>query len=213
MNKTALKSKKILIPAAVVAVLLAAGGAAVATDAFENDSRDQLSGSVLQQASDAALAEVDSPGAKVTDSELDDDADDAGLYEIEVTTDAGQEIDVHLDKSFAVVRTDTEDADDSDDSEASTDPASEQSDGRMLGEVRVDDSERPASDAEVTAVAAAAVAAVPGTVVEVESEVAEKGDTGLEAATAWKVEVIATDGKDWDVKLAADLTVLDKALD
>ncbi len=65
-----------------------------------DDSDDQpLTGEALDRASEAALAEVGS--GEVTDAEADD-----GGYEVEVRTDDGREIDVHLDGDFSVVSTD-----------------------------------------------------------------------------------------------------------
>ena len=57
-----------------------------------------ITGSALNRASQAALKEVGS--GKVTQTEA---GDEEGAYEVEVTKADGSQVDVHLDKSFAVI--------------------------------------------------------------------------------------------------------------
>ena len=94
------RTKKGLIVAGVVAVL-GAGGAAVAigTDEAGDDDATQksITGSALQKASDAALEHTG--GGTVTETEV---GDEESYYEVEVTTDEGQQ-DVQLDRNFNVV--------------------------------------------------------------------------------------------------------------
>ena len=94
------RTKKGLIAAAAVAAL-GIGGAAVAvgTDEAGDDDATQksITGSALQKASDAALAETG--GGTVTETEV---GDEESYYEVEVTTDEGQ-TDVQLDRNFNVV--------------------------------------------------------------------------------------------------------------
>ena len=87
------KLKKVLITVAALAAL-ALGGAALA-GASPNDvtGGDELSGSTLDRASKAALAETG--GGKVTDSER--DGENGATYEVEVTKDDGSQVDVRLD--------------------------------------------------------------------------------------------------------------------
>jgi uncharacterized membrane protein YkoI len=96
------RTKKGLIAAGVVAVL-GVGGAAVAvgTDEFGDDDATQksITGSALQKASDAALEYTG--GGKVTETEV---GDQESYYEVEVTTEEGQQ-DVQLDRNFNVVST------------------------------------------------------------------------------------------------------------
>jgi uncharacterized membrane protein YkoI len=105
------KTKKGLIAAGVVAVL-GAGGAAVAigTDEAGDDDATQrsITGSALQNASDAALEHTG--GGTVTETEV---GDEESYYEVEVTTDEGQQ-DVQLDRSFNVVSSEG-DSDEEDD--------------------------------------------------------------------------------------------------
>ena len=92
---------KIFIGAAVAAVVIGigAGGAASAADTGGDDSADvPLTGTDLQRASDAALAETG--GGEVVDSEV--ESEENG-YEVEVNLDDGRQIEVQLDESFAVV--------------------------------------------------------------------------------------------------------------
>jgi uncharacterized membrane protein YkoI len=94
------RTKKGLIAAGVVAVL-GVGGAAVAvgTDEFGDDDATQksITGNALQKASDAALEYTG--GGEVTETEV---GDEESYYEVEVTTDEGQQ-DVQLDRNFNVV--------------------------------------------------------------------------------------------------------------
>jgi hypothetical protein len=68
-----------------------------------------VSGSALEKASAAALAYLGE--GRVTDSEI---GDEEGYYEIEVTLDNGDEVDVHLDENFKVTSTEYEDDEDDD---------------------------------------------------------------------------------------------------
>ena len=94
------RAKKGLIAAAAVAAL-GAGGAAVAigTDEAGDDDATQksISGAALDKASDAALGHTG--GGTVTETEV---GDEESYYEVEVTTDEGQQ-DVQLDRNFNVV--------------------------------------------------------------------------------------------------------------
>jgi len=82
-----------------VAVLIAIGltGTAVGSDDDDGTERP-VPGSVLDRASEAALAETG--GGRVTGSEMDDEE---SKYEIEVTLDDGSQVDVQLDANFQVV--------------------------------------------------------------------------------------------------------------
>lgn len=82
--------------------LAAVGGSAAAVAASsggdDGESSPAVTGSALEQATTAALAETG--GGHVTASEVNDEE---GAYEIEVTLDDGSQVDVHLDKSFHVL--------------------------------------------------------------------------------------------------------------
>jgi uncharacterized membrane protein YkoI len=103
------KLKKTLLLLAGLAAL-ALGGAALAGASSGNDN---LSGSTSTRAEKAALAETG--GGKVTDSERDNEH--GATYEVEVTKDGGDQVDVRLDDQFKVVAAepDHEDADDATD--------------------------------------------------------------------------------------------------
>jgi len=94
------RTKTILIAGAVA-------GAAVATVTGAAASREEnetpITGSALDQASEAALAETG--GGRVTGSEV---GDEESYYEVEVTLDNGNEVDVQLDENFAVVGSETD---------------------------------------------------------------------------------------------------------
>jgi uncharacterized membrane protein YkoI len=88
--------KTILIIASLAA--LALGGAALAGAAPGGDDENALTGSTLDRASKAALAETG--GGKVTGSER--DGENGATYEVEVTKD-GKQVDVRLDAQFKTV--------------------------------------------------------------------------------------------------------------
>ena len=94
------RTKKGVIAVAVMAAL-GVGGAAVAIgtdEAGDDDAAEKaISGNALERASDAALEHTG--GGKVTDTEV---GDEESYYEVEVTTDEGQQ-DVQLDRDFSVV--------------------------------------------------------------------------------------------------------------
>ena len=75
---------------------------------IEEDSDEQedvaITGSALEKASAVALKYTGE--GKVTDTEI---GDEEGYYEIEVTMNNGQEVDVHLDKNFNVLSEERED--------------------------------------------------------------------------------------------------------
>ena len=91
-------AKKIIIAVAVLAAA-ALGGAALAGATSGGDDERALTGSTLDRASQAALAETG--GGKVTGSER--DSEDGATYEVEVTKD-GRQVDVRLDDRFKVLK-------------------------------------------------------------------------------------------------------------
>lgn len=183
-----MKKKTVLIGSAIAAVLVLGGtGVAVAvTEPFDNN--DMLTGSTLERASKAALAEVGE--GKVTDSESDDD----GTYEIEVTLDNGREVDVTLDDAFKVLTVDRDDADD--DTTGNTGTKGTDSDDNGTTGTGSDDAgtdDVPLTDAERASAEAAALAAVAGTVTDI--------DRSDDADHAFEVEVTRADGTQADVEL------------
>ena len=100
--------KKLVAGVAAVAVLTLGGGTAVIAQQGEDEapSRDDdateqpITGSSLEQASEAALAHIG--GGEVTDTEV---GDEEGYYEVEVTRADGSQVDVHLDRDFDVLST------------------------------------------------------------------------------------------------------------
>ncbi|CAI3805085.1 PepSY domain-containing protein [Pseudarthrobacter sp. MM222] len=99
------KKTMLLTGAAAAAVIL--GGATVAVAANSLATDDQaLSGTELQQASDAALAKAG--GGTVLKAETDD-----GAYEVDVQRPDGTKVEVEVDRSFQVATVDGADDDDS----------------------------------------------------------------------------------------------------
>jgi len=183
------KRRKILVGVALAAaVVVGGGGIALATGLAGGD--EELSGSDLDRAREAALAEVGD--GRVTGAEV---GDDGTAYELEVTRADGSEVDVDLDASFTVVRVDEDDDRDRDD--ASEDGGAEPTGGEtvrsddLVGEVRAQAS-------------AAALAAVPGTVTD-----AEHADRG----TGYEVTVITDAGAEFDIVLDEAFVVVSSTED
>jgi uncharacterized low-complexity protein len=95
------RSIKIGAAAAVVVAAITAGltvAQASNDDDDDNETETAISGDALAQASEAALAYTGE--GRVTGSEVDDEE---SKYEIEVTLDNGDQVDVQLDENFNVV--------------------------------------------------------------------------------------------------------------
>jgi len=91
--------KVAVIAALVVGIGAIGGGTALAAAGGDNDATDTpITGSALEQAKAAALAHTGQ--GKVTETEV---GDEQSYYEVEVTLDNGNQVDVQLDKSFNVV--------------------------------------------------------------------------------------------------------------
>jgi uncharacterized membrane protein YkoI len=95
-----------LLAGAVLAAV-AGGGAAIAA-ATGGGGGDRggdvpIAGTELQKASEVALHQTG--GGRVTGSEI---RDEQGYYEIEVTKPDGSQVDVHLDRSFQVINSETD---------------------------------------------------------------------------------------------------------
>jgi uncharacterized membrane protein YkoI len=97
--------KRTIIITITAAGALAAGGTAIAAGGDDDATDKPISGSALEKAKAAALA--DTPG-RVTETEV---GDEESYYEVEVTRPDGSQVDVQLDRNFNVVgsRTDSED--------------------------------------------------------------------------------------------------------
>jgi uncharacterized membrane protein YkoI len=96
--------KAAMIAGGAVAVL-AAGGAAIAGAAGgDDDAADRpIAGAALDRASAAALAETG--GGKVTDTEMEEE----GAYEVEVMRADGSQVEIQLDRNFAVLGSERDD--------------------------------------------------------------------------------------------------------
>jgi hypothetical protein len=90
--------KKLLIAGGAVLALAVGGtGVALGTGAGDDGNGQPITGSALQKAKAAALAETG--GGRVSATEL---RDEEGYYEVEVTRDDGSQVDVHLNRGFKV---------------------------------------------------------------------------------------------------------------
>ncbi len=101
------RSKALIAGAGIAAVGVLGTGAAVATGAGGDDANETEtpipSGTDLDRASAAALAHTG--GGRVSETEV---GDEESYYEVEVTLDNGDQVDVQLDKSYNVVGDKTE---------------------------------------------------------------------------------------------------------
>ncbi len=94
---------KMAVVVGVVAMAGAGVGVAAVGASSSDDQEPAITGAELQRASDAALAETG--GGTVSDTEV---GDEDSHYEVEVTLDDGSQVDVQLDRRFAVVDTMTD---------------------------------------------------------------------------------------------------------
>jgi uncharacterized membrane protein YkoI len=97
----------------VLAVAAIAGGAGAVVATGGDDDEQAITGSALEKASQAALDHTG--GGTVTDTEA---GDEESYYEVEVTLDNGNQVDIQLDENFNVVG---EEADEGDAEEGSSD--------------------------------------------------------------------------------------------
>lgn len=112
MNEHMRRSRKFLA-GGVLAVAVIGGGAgiAVASGAFDDDGDEvPIRGEALDRATTVVLEEY--PGGRVTDTEV---GDEEGHYEVEVTLENGDQVDVHLDEDFNFLGTENDGPDDSED--------------------------------------------------------------------------------------------------
>ncbi|MGJ9412235.1 PepSY domain-containing protein [Aeromicrobium sp. CF4.19] len=183
-SRETLTSKRVLLPAGVLAGVLVLSGGAVAAGAL--DGNDDLTGNDLDRASSAALDEVG--GGKVVSAEVSDDKGVA--YELEIRTSDGGETDVALDESYNIVRTDT-DHDEGDEGDRDNGP---------------DADDRRLTDAEWTSIEKAALEeAGGGTLTDAEAS----DDRGA----AYEAEVRLDGRSTIDIRLDSDFGVVDSRKD
>lgn len=89
---------------------VAIGGISVAAGAGGGDSDTPITGDAYDRATAAALEHLGE--GTVTETEV---GDEESLYEVEVTLDNGNEVDVQLDENFDVVGAEAEDPNEVDD--------------------------------------------------------------------------------------------------
>jgi uncharacterized membrane protein YkoI len=93
------KRRAQIVIAGATVIAAAAAGTGIAVASSGGDDHDvPITGDALDRASAAALAHTG--GGRVTGTEV---GDEESYYEVEVTLDNGAQVDVQLDKSFAVV--------------------------------------------------------------------------------------------------------------
>lgn len=124
MKKINLSRKLLLGGAGAVALVAVTTGGGYALTSGEDDG--PIPTADREQAERVALAETG--GGTVTDTDLDDDRDEPGRYDVEVTLDDGTEVDVRLDDDFTVVGTETDGPDDRDDTDDNDDDRDDRDD-------------------------------------------------------------------------------------
>jgi uncharacterized membrane protein YkoI len=97
-------TKALIAGAAAGALALGGAGWAVAGGADDDATDTPITGSALDQASDAALEHTGE--GEVTETEV---GDEESYYEVEVTLDDGSQVDVQLDEDFNVVGDEADD--------------------------------------------------------------------------------------------------------
>lgn len=108
MNPT---RKRIAVVVAAAAVVTAGTVGAARALSGDDDAHEQpIPAAELERAEQAALAETG--GGTVTGTEVDDEE---SKYEVEVTLDDGNQVDVQLDEDFRVVGTEGDDDSGADD--------------------------------------------------------------------------------------------------
>lgn len=98
-----MQRKKLALAAAIV-VALGATGAGIAIAGGVGDNDQPLTGSSLDKAKAAALAQTG--GGTVTETEI---GDDGAAYGVEVRLEDGSEVEIALDENFKVVGQETDD--------------------------------------------------------------------------------------------------------
>ena len=93
-----MNAKKMIIAAAIALMLLVGAGVAYASGS-SGDSSGQSTGPGMDKAKSVALEQVN---GSVTATEF---QDEEGYYEVEVTKADGTQVDVHLDKNYNVINT------------------------------------------------------------------------------------------------------------
>ncbi len=93
------RAKLIVAGAAIVSAAVAGTGVAVAASGGDDDEAP-ITGTALDRASAAALAHTGE--GQVSETEV---GDEDSYYEVEVTLDDGNQVDVQLDEEFNVVDT------------------------------------------------------------------------------------------------------------
>jgi uncharacterized membrane protein YkoI len=108
-----MKRRTIIITAGILATAAGVGIAGAASAGQGGDDNEQpIRGDALVSASEAALAHTG--GGTVTETEV---GDEESLYEVEVTLDSGQQVDVQLDEAFNVVGSEADDENDQNDND------------------------------------------------------------------------------------------------
>jgi uncharacterized membrane protein YkoI len=96
-------------------LLLVGAGVAYATGSGDDSSEPQATGAGIEKAKSVALDHTN--GGQVTGTEV---GDEEGYYEVEIIREDGSQVDVHLDRTYNVLSTPT-DQEGSDSTDASND--------------------------------------------------------------------------------------------
>ena len=103
------KAKGVIAAAVTVTAIGVSAGIAIAA-ATDDGEGTPITGPALERASAAALAHTGQ--GKVTATEV---GDEEGYYEVEVTLDNGNQVDVHLDRKFHIIGSEADGRNDGED--------------------------------------------------------------------------------------------------
>jgi hypothetical protein len=98
------RTTTIVVAGAVAAIAIGVGTVVAAGVNDDDETETPITGEALDKASAAALAHTG--GGRVTGTEV---GDEESMYEVEVTLDNGDQVDVQLDENFQVVGDEADD--------------------------------------------------------------------------------------------------------
>ena len=108
--KQPMSKKAGVVLAATGAIVVGGAGIAMATSGDDDGTERSITGTALERASAAALEQTGE--GTVTETEV---GDEESYYEVEVTLENGDQVDVQLDRDFQVVDTEVDEDESEDD--------------------------------------------------------------------------------------------------
>jgi len=194
--------KKTALITGAAALVLVLGGVGIAVAVNANDD-GRLTGTTLERAGNAALAEVGTGTATSAERTNDNGAS----YAIEVRLDNGDEVDVELNDSFEVIWVGDVDANDDTNGTASVPGASATADAAAEA-AAAEAATAAATAAEAATSADARASAEASALAAVGSGTVTEFDLSDDTDHRYEVEVTLASGEDVDVEFDDNFTVL-----